>query len=263
MSENLAWDHTMINVLDLDEQIRRFADLGITFARGGSHRVWGTENALGYFGLNYIELISVQDERTASAFPRDGAAAVFDAARDFNEGIERINTIAIRTHDIEATHLRLKNAGIPVGDVVDGRRVDQQGNEIRWSIFFIDNTISGLPYPFFLEWPGTDEQREEQLSAQGLITAHPAGDLRVKRVIFEVPDVAGTARVWSLLTGQPESAQSAEDDTDGGVVIHLHDRDLVFRNGTANHITALEFTCAKESLRGQSLVIGDSVLDFL
>ncbi|MCI1664586.1 VOC family protein [Bifidobacterium crudilactis] len=258
MSENLAWDHTMINVLDIDSQIRRFADLGIDFVRGGSHKVWGTQNALGYFGLNYIELISVGDRQTAWSFPRKNASAVYDATHDYQEGVERINTIAIRTHDIESTHQRLKKAGIPVGDVVDGRRLDESGHEIRWSIFFVNDTINGLPYPFFLEWPGTDQTREEQLVQQGLIVDHPAGNLRVKRVIFEVPDVLATAEVWSLITGS--DAESIEHD---GAIVHLCDRELVFRTGPANHITSLEFTGAGESLAGKSFGIGESSLNFL
>jgi hypothetical protein len=70
MSENLAWDHTMINVLDIDSQIRRFADLGIDFVRGGSHKVWGTQNALGYFGLNYIELIFRRGQANGMVLPQ-------------------------------------------------------------------------------------------------------------------------------------------------------------------------------------------------
>ena len=258
MSENLAWDHTMINVLDVDRQIRNFAELGIDFVRGGSHQVWGTENALGYFGLNYIELISVFDKHTAWSFPRKNASAVYDATHDYQEGIERINTIAIRTNDIEGTHLRLKKAGIPVGDVVDGKRIDEQGHEIRWSIFFVNDTINGLPYPFFLQWPGTDQQREEQLVKQGLIVEHPGGNLRVRRVIIEVPDVLAAAEVWSLITDQ-EVEHTAEDSA----VIHLCDRELVFRTGPANHITALEFTGSSDELQGKSITIGQSSLKFL
>jgi catechol 2,3-dioxygenase-like lactoylglutathione lyase family enzyme len=258
MTENLAWDHTMINVLDVDEQIRRFAEHGIKFARGGKHEVWGTENALGYFGLNYIELISVFDELLAASFPRDNASAVYDAAQDHRDRIERINTLAIRTHDIEETHQRLKAAGIPVGDIVDGRRLDEQGHEIRWSIFFVNGSINGLPYPFFLQWPGTDQEREVQLVQQGLIVEHPGGNLRVHRAIFEVPDVLATAEVWSLITNK--TVQPQEDD---GAVIDLCDRELVFRTGRANRITELEFTGAQGDLRGRTISIGDSALRFV
>jgi hypothetical protein len=77
-------------------------------------------------------------------------------------------------------------------------------------------------------------------------------------VIFEVPDVLATAEVWSLITGS--DAESIEHD---GAIVHLCDRELVFRTGPANHITSLEFTGAGESLAGKSFGIGESSLNFL
>lgn len=257
MSEVLAWDHTMINVADVDEQIHRFAERGITFQRGGRHAQWGTENALGYFGLNYIELISVYDRNVASGFERDNASAVYDAAHDYAAGVERINTIAIRSTDIEQTHSRLAGSGIPVGDIVEGKRLDEQGHEITWSIFFVNDSIDGLPYPFFLQWPGTDSSRETALREQGLITRHAAGDLKAHRVRFAVPDVPRVAQVWSTLTGQPYELQH-----DGTAVIRFHDRELLFVPGEANHIVDLEFTGANQQLHGTSVSIGASHLVF-
>lgn len=244
----LNWDHTMINVQDVDQAARFFENHGIVFSRGGRHEKWGTENALGYFGLNYIELISVYDKGRAKNFSRVDASAVYDAVQDYEQKIQRINTIAIRTSDIEATHARLKEAGVNAGDIEVGKRLDEHGHLITWSIFFIDGTIDGLPYPFFIQWRGSDEAREQKLTEQGLIVQHAAGDLLVRQAIFKVPDPEKTVGVWGQLL------ETEPGRTDAGYRIQLQDRQLIFEQGSENHIVQLNFEGAGDQLKEQTLV---------
>ncbi|WP_018664903.1 VOC family protein [Heyndrickxia acidiproducens] len=245
----LNWDHTMINVQDVDQAARFFGNYGILFSRGGRHEKWGTENALGYFGLNYIELISVYDEARAKNFSRADASAVYDAVQDYEQKQQRINTIAIRTSDIEATHKRLKKAGVNAGDIEVGKRLDEQGQLITWSIFFINDTIDGLPYPFFIQWQGCDESREQKLTEQGLIVQHTAGDLQVRQAIFKVADPEKAAGIWGqLLETRPER-------TDTGYRIPLHDRQLIFEQGPENHMVQLNFDGAGDQLKQQTVVL--------
>lgn len=252
----LNWDHTMINVQDVDQAVRFFGDYGIVFARGGRHEKWGTENALGYFGLNYIELISVYNEARAKDFSRASASAVYDAVQDYHQKVQRINTIAIRTSDIEETHASLKKAGINAGDIEVGKRLDEQGHLITWSIFFIDGTIDGLPYPFFIQWQGSDETREQKLTEQGLIVQHAAGDLLAKQAVFNVPDPQKTADVWgNLLESKPEK-------TDTGYSIQLQDRQLIFEQGSANHLVQLNFDGAGDQLKQQTLAFDQIKFSF-
>ncbi|QAA21391.1 VOC family protein [Sporolactobacillus terrae] len=252
----LNWDHTMINVQDVDEAVQFFGEHGIVFARGGRHEKWGTENALGYFGLNYIELISVYDEARAKDFSRSDASAVYDAVQDYEQKLQRINTIALRTSDIEATHARLKQAGVPAGDIEVGKRLNEQGHLITWSIFFIDGTIDGLPYPFFIQWQGSDETRAQKLTEQGLIVQHAAGDLLARQAVFHVPDPQKAADVWGrLLEGNPEK-------TERGYRIQLQDRQLIFDQGAENHIVQLKFDGAGDPLKQQTLVFDQIKLSF-
>ncbi|MCL1631608.1 VOC family protein [Sporolactobacillus sp. CPB3-1] len=243
----LNWDHTMINVQDIDAAAKFFGDHGIIFARGGRHEKWGTENALGYFGLNYIELISVYDKGRAGRFSRFDASAVYDAVQDYQSGTQRINTIAIRTTDIKATHSRLKKAGLKVNAIEEGQRLDEQGNLITWSIFFIDNTVDGLPYPFFIQWQGSDQERQQKLKEKGLIVQHPAGDLVVRQALIHVPDPEKVARTWGELT------EKAPEHIADGYQILLGDRLLLFKQGTENRIVQLNFEGAEHSLKYQIL----------
>ncbi|WP_159721468.1 VOC family protein [Enterococcus sp. CSURQ0835] len=241
----LNWDHTMINVNNLDRAIDFFSQQGITFKRGGHHENWGTENALAYFGLNYIELLTVVDQAKADSLKRSEAAAIYDANVDFKQQVERINTIAIRTDDIEATHEKLRQKGINVGAIATGKRLDQTGQLITWSIFFIDQTVGNLPLPFFIQWQGDDQTREAQLKAQGLIEPQKAGDLVVTEAIFEVPDVQKAASLFAELLDQPVEM------VDEGANIKLQDRTLRFIKGTADHLMTLVFKGANQTLAGR------------
>ncbi|MDN3954462.1 VOC family protein [Sporolactobacillus laevolacticus] len=252
----LNWDHTMINVQNVDEAAKFFGDHGIVFARGGRHEKWGTENALGYFGLNYIELISVYDKERAKQFSRSDASAVYDAVKDYQQKVQRINTIAIRTTDITATHDRLKKAGINVGAVEEGQRLDEQGNLITWSIFFIDDTIDGLPYPFFIQWQGSDKVREQKLTEQGLIVQHAAGDLVARQAVFHVPDPKKVAEIWSGLL------ESKTENTDSEYQVELGDRQLIFKKGSEKHIVQLNFDGAGDQLKQQTLALDNIKFSF-
>ena len=119
MTETLNWDHTMVDVTNLQDAIDYFNSKGLAFTPGGHHEYWGTKNALDYFGLNYIELLTVANKEKAKAFPYENNSAIHDAVEDYFAGIQRITTIAIRTDNIEETHRRLKGLGLNVGDITD------------------------------------------------------------------------------------------------------------------------------------------------
>ncbi len=252
----LNWDHSMINVQNLDQAIKTFADKGVIFKRGGQHEAWGTANALGYFGINYIELISVFDTQKATSFSRNQAASVYDAVQDFEAHRERLNTVAIRSDHLQETWRRLKDAGIPVGPISEGRRLDEQKRLIKWQIFFIDGHIEGLPYPFFINWQSSDDDRLTQLKQQGLIEKHPAGDLKVTSATFEVEKPAEVAQKWAALI------ESSAIEQAGQLIVPIQDRKFVFVAGPKNHLAALQFSGAEAPLKNQTITFGEAQLNF-
>lgn len=254
--EHLNWDHSMINVQSLDEAVQLFAKHGIIFQRGGKHQAWGTANALGYFGINYIELISVFDQKRADSFTRSEAAAVYDAVQDFKQQRQRLNTVAIRSTDLQATWHRLKATGIPVSPIEQGERLDEQQRLIRWKIFFIDGQIEGMPYPFFIDWQSPDTARIAQLREQKLIQSHPAGDLKVVAATFTVTRPQEVAQKWATLLASSVVKGSA------GFEVPVQERTFEFVAGTANHLSALHFTGAQGKLKGKSIKLGEAQLFF-
>ncbi|MBD5806130.1 VOC family protein [Limosilactobacillus walteri] len=240
MVETLNWDHTMVDVTDLQDAIDYFNAKGLAFAPGGKHEYWGTKNALDYFGLNYIELLTVADKEKAAAFPYQNNSAIHDAVEDYFDGIQRITTIAIRTDDIVATHRRLKGLGLDVGEITDGKRVDPAGKLVQWKIFYINDELANhLPAPFFIQWNENDDQRREDLKKQGLIKFHPAGDLFVKQAVFNVSDPEETAKQWSAIL-QAEVLREGDNFT-----VNIGNKQLIFTPGVENRLFKLIFHGAK------------------
>lgn len=252
----INWDHTMINVPNLKESIDFFADEGIIFKLGGRHENWGTANALGYFGINYIELINVFNQQKAGLVSRASSAAVYDVVQDFNQHKKRFNTVAIRTDDLESIRQRLKLLGIAAGPILEGKRLNEKNQLITWRIFFIDDDIDGLPYPFFIDWENSDADRERQLVAQGLIQQHPAGDLNVVKAVFEVSNPVQVSQQWAKIIN------STVIDDHGKFIVPIGEKAFEFIGGTANHLSALHFSGAHAQKRQRTISFGEAQFIF-
>ncbi|MCH4009196.1 VOC family protein [Companilactobacillus sp.] len=253
MVEKLKWDHTIIDVNDIDGAIKWFDDLGITFHYGGKHEQWGTSNAVGYFGLNYIELMSVYNPELASHVVRDGATSIYDCIHDLPQ--QHINTIGFRTNDIQSVHERLLSQNFPVEDIQTGTRMDPKGNLITWKIFFVRNKFFETPYPYVVQWNNPDYIRKENLIKKGLLVDHKRKGITVKQAIYRVSNPEIMAIKWGQFVGISPIRQGQDFVIDFGL------KQIVFTSGTRNHITDLVFTNSGD-LAGKVLKFGDANLQF-
>lgn len=253
MAENLKWDHTIIDVNDINEAIKWFDEKGIVFHNGGKHEQWGTSNAVSYFGLNYIELMSVYNPELASHVKRDGATSIYDCIHDLPD--QHINTIGFRTDDIEAVHERLLSQNFPVEDIQTGTRRDPKGNLITWKIFFVRNKFFQVPYPYVVQWNDSDYIRKENLIKKNLLVEHPRKGIMVKQAIYQVTNPEIMAIKWGQFVG----IAPIRDDKD--YVIDFGDRQIVFKSGQNNYITDLVFGNSGD-LAGKSFEFGDASLHF-
>jgi hypothetical protein len=135
-----AIDHVIVGIADLEEGIRRFAELtGVTAERGGQHPGRGTHNALLSLGSpTYLEIIS----------PVAGPAPGMEALSDLKE-LTPVGW-AIGTRDLDATKARLEAAGFKVSAPRAGSRVRPDGQRLEWRTAGID--IPGGLTPFLIEW---------------------------------------------------------------------------------------------------------------
>ncbi|PLR96510.1 VOC family protein [Bacillus sp. T33-2] len=246
------WDHTVHNVNDLKVALETFKEHGLIAFKGGSHKQWGTYNALSYFGLTYIEFLGIEDPELVEK------ANVFDVvAKDAFKMLplhEAFSRVAIRTDNIDETAALLKNHQLKLSSIIDGKRLNAQGQLIEWRMMTIDGDFQGLLYPFFIQWKGSDAERLKKLTESGIIQPHPAGKITLRDAVFHVSEPAAVADHWKKVFGLP----MIESDDDNAVTLGIADKLFVFKQGDANQLTQLVFNTDAPHLKGKTITIGEA-----
>ncbi len=157
MSEELALDHVVVGVPDLDEAAAvLLVRHGLIALPGGEHPRWGTRNRIVPLGPCYLEIVAVADDAVAAQNPFGSWVAAM-ARGEASWGW------AVRTSDITATAQRL---GI---DVVPGERVRADGVRLSWRLAGVPASTQDRLRPFFIQWDaGTPMPGEATVP-------HPAG----------------------------------------------------------------------------------------
>lgn len=244
----LHWDHTIQFTNNLDDAIALFGTYGLIAAKGGKHKQWGTSNALLYFDLSYIEFLNIFDWDLAKQ-AEPGNRVTYDAVRYLPQE-QRLNFVAIRSTNIQENYDEFKEKGLPVGPLMDGKRLDTQGKLIEWKMFTIDKDTDGVAYPFFIQWQGADAERIVSLKSSGVIKKHPSGNANVKAAVFNVSNPEKVAAAWSdLLHLEVESGE-------GKPVIRIADKKFIFEKGNENRLDRLIIETDSEELKGTHLSIG-------
>lgn len=167
-------------------------DTGFHAVIGGSHKNWGTRNALMYGRDYYIEWLTVENEDIAESSPHP----LVEHLRYDQQGY---GTICLRSGNLEELAMQLGKKGIPTGGVLDAERQTESGETIRWKMLFIEQDISGdLPLPFFIEWEEADDRRFENLKANGAIREENE-QLTMDTLVFSVNDPAKREKQWKSL----------------------------------------------------------------
>ncbi|QQZ63602.1 VOC family protein [Paenibacillus sonchi] len=251
---SLQWDHTVHYINDLEQAVQTFTDNGLAAFPGGSHKLWGTHNALSYFGLNYVEFLAVENRELAES--ADTANLVVKDAVKLLPEHEGFSRVAIRTDDIEQTAALLQQQGLKLSPIMDGRRLNKQGQWIEWRMLTIGGHFQGLVYPFIIQWKGTDGQRQQELKTAGIIRPHPAGAVEVRAAVFSVTDPAATAAHWSQVIGLP--FQNPGSAADGSVSLPIGDKAFVFRQGNGEQMQELLLATDAPGLAGRRIRFGQA-----
>ena len=251
----IQWDHSVHYVNDLDLAVKKFAEYGLRAFRGGSHKQWGTHNALSYFGLTYHEFLSIENQILAEQTEHNNHV-VQDAVKALPSH-EVLSRVALRTNDIEAVYTSLKALNLDVAPIIDGKRLNQQGQLIEWRMLTIGGQFSGLRYPFIIQWKDSDAERLEALTDSGVIQPHPAGDVQLEQAVFTVSDPKSVAKHWQQLFGFPIIIESDE-----GVTVAVADKTFLFQQGAAEALTQLRFKTESAALKGKTVTIGEGEYHF-
>lgn len=145
--KDVAIDHVIVGIADLEQGIRKVAELtGVTPERGGEHPGRGTQNALLSLGpQTYLEIIA----------PVAGPAPQME----FLSSLKELAPIgwAIGTKDLDATKARLETAGFRVTPPRPGSRKRPDGQMLEWRTAGIEGLPGNLT-PFLIEWGANTRQ---------------------------------------------------------------------------------------------------------
>ena len=215
------FDHVVVAVKDLNKAISTYrTGLGFTVVPGGEHPS-GTHNALVHFDLSYVELLAVRDPAAPQAkWLKEWLATAG----------ENPPTFAVAVPDLDAAVARLKEAGVPHGEVESGERTTPDGRVLRWRSVVVapESTprtqspaviaASGRPpplphrgqppakplwppMPFLIEWEGGDEARRQEVERIKALEPHPAGWRELLGVSVLVADPEFAAKCYQQAFG--------------------------------------------------------------
>lgn len=253
---NLQWDHTIHLVNDLDKAIEAFRGEGLHAGRGGSHTNWGTYNALSYFGLNYVEFLSIENREVAEK-TEDYNVVARDPLVYLPEH-EIFSRVILRTDNLDEIAASLASHGLRLSPITAGKRKNTQGRWIEWRMVTIYGDYNGLKYPFLIQWNDSDEQRLHDLTESGALKPHPLGEITSDSLVCTVPEPAETAAHWQKVFGLPPAEWNKPDE----LALRVGDKRFVFRKGGEPKIAELVFHVANPALKGKQFTLGGGTYVF-
>ncbi|MFD2371137.1 VOC family protein [Brevibacillus sp. GCM10020057] len=189
----LALDH-IVHFLHRSpaEPVEQFRQHGYHAVAGGRHVTWGTWNSLSYFGLSYVEFLSVELPEIAA---NSDNPLIRQLVGEQNRG-EGLGQIALRTREMDQWAEHFAGKGLQVTGPVAGSRKRDDGTVIRWRMLFLRDPDSGLVPPFLIEWEADDAERKHDLTQRGVIAAHPNGAAAVDSIVYATTDLDEAASRW-------------------------------------------------------------------
>ena len=218
-------DH-IVHFVDSPEQVmKQLIEEGLHVVEGGKHDMWGTYNALSYFGAFYVELIGIYDD----ALFKQAATQKYTLHESY-EKRKRTNgftRIALRTNSIEEDAKKFREAGLDVYGPETFQRTRPDQSIVSWKLLHIGHPQSKFEYPFFIQWAQDDEIRMANLKERAIISLHPAGDLQLESISYII-DNFKPVTLLSTLCGV-EMTITLDDQMNAEVAtVHLEGGKLVF-----------------------------------
>ena len=148
------FDHVVIGVRNIEDAMESFSDLGFDVVEGGRHPLLGTRNAIVRFGLDYLELLGVENQLQAQKSGTFGAELV-----DFLvKGSGLVGFVLASNHlEHEAERMQKKEIEYSGPFAMDRERPD--GTSIGWRLVVPGLSPWRKPWPFLIEWETEDKER--------------------------------------------------------------------------------------------------------
>ena len=182
------FDHAVIAVPDLETGMDAFRRLGFEVAVGGRHPSLGTRNAIVRFGLDYLELLTVEDPATARSrgpFGQELLAYLWE-----DSGL--VGYVLAGT-GLEDEVDGLRGLGLDVEGPFEMDRLHPRGARLEWKLVLPGGSPWRKPWPYLIDWitaedellawdpPGSHDCRVTGVAGIDLVV----GDLEAAGLIYE------------------------------------------------------------------------------
>ena len=181
------FDHAVIGVPDLEEAMEAFGRLGFEVVEGGRHPSLGTRNAIVRFGLDYLELLTVEHPDTA----RSGGAFGADLM-GFLAGDSGLVGYVLAGSGLGDDADGLRAAGVEVEGPFEMDRIHARGGRLEWRLVLPGSSPWRKPWPYLIDW--ITPARE--LLAWDPPGSHECGVTGVAGIDLVVEDVAEAAGLY-------------------------------------------------------------------
>ena len=188
------FDHAVIGVPDLESAMGAFRRLGFEVAVGGRHPSLGTRNAIVRFGLDYLELLAVEDPAVARARGPFGRELL-----SFLDRYSGLVGFVLAGTGLEGEVDGLRGLGIGAEGPFEMDRVHPKGGRLEWKLVLPGRSPWRKPLPYLIDWiTGEDE----------LMAWDPPGDHSnlvggVAGIDLVVEDLEEAARLYEQALGLP------------------------------------------------------------
>jgi len=195
------FDHAVVAVQDIPAALEAYRALGFDVAAGGRHPSLGTQNAIIRFGLDYIELLAVEDKAQARSRGPFGAELA-DILENSNGLVGFV--LASSNLDEEAAGLVRVDQDAEGPFAMDRERPD--GRRLAWRLVIPGGSPWRKPWPFLIEWETPDAERVKW-DAPG---DHANGAAGVAGIDLLVADIAAARIVYESAFGlRPAAIESS------------------------------------------------------
>jgi hypothetical protein len=199
------FDHAVIGLRDLAAGMDAFRQLGFEVTEGGRHPALGTRNAIVRFGLDYLEILSVEHPEVAQGRGPFGRELL-----SFVERSSGLVAYVLAGAGLQQHAEGFRELGVGAEGPFEMDRIRPDGKRLEWRLVVPGRTPWRKSWPYLIDWITP----EADLLAWDPPAAHPCGVTGVAGIDVVVDDLAIAACTYRRgLNLQPEPGPEPRDQT--------------------------------------------------